>query len=312
MNAMCPKCSTAIDVSTVSEDGILTCPTCGGRFRVKQPTPAPVTSSSGSPVMPANPPVAAPPIPPAGHAPYPGSPVVATPVAGQPVVARPVSEVHSLTGRRNAFTVFAAILLVLCIVGIWSSMKQLELLERAKAPDCISKAEADENDQREATIAIIYLGVFFIGGILYLRWVHLAYKNLPGLGVPASEMHSTPAGSVAWYFCPIANLWKPYQCMQDIVRGSSSPGDRRNILSLWWTIWVINLVVSQVYSQMSSLGSAKEGTALLDHLFLTTKLDIASEIAKILSLLVTIRLMSHVTRMQTAKQQLQYAEQSIA
>jgi hypothetical protein len=57
-----------------------------------------------------------------------------------------------------------------------------------------------------------------ITGITFLRWIYRSNNNLRALS--GESMTFTPGWSVGWYFIPIANLWKPYQVMNEIWKVS--------------------------------------------------------------------------------------------
>ncbi len=76
-------------------------------------------------------------------------------------------------------------------------------------------------------------------------------------------MHFSPAGAVAWYFCPILNLWKPFQAMQDVWWGSQPPtSDDRPprgsaLVLLWWGLHVAAVVfpLANIFAASRAWGS---------------------------------------------------------
>jgi hypothetical protein len=53
-------------------------------------------------------------------------------------------------------------------------------------------------------------------------------------------LDDTPGWAVGWYFVPIANFWKPYVAMRDIVRASTLRVGLTNwLLPCWWTLWIL-------------------------------------------------------------------------
>lgn len=66
---------------------------------------------------------------------------------------------------------------------------------------------------------------------------------LPGSGGNPAD---TPGWAVGWYFIPIANLWKPYLAMRDIVRASSAVRELPHfLLPVWWTLWIVSGISDQ-------------------------------------------------------------------
>jgi hypothetical protein len=53
-------------------------------------------------------------------------------------------------------------------------------------------------------------------------------------------LDDTPGWAVGWYFVPIANFWKPYVAMRQIVRASTLKVGLANwLLPCWWTLWIL-------------------------------------------------------------------------
>ncbi len=85
--------------------------------------------------------------------------------------------------------------------------------------------------------------VYLISAVLILRWIYFANYNVHQLG--AKNMNFTPGWAIAWYFIPIANLWKPYQAMKEIWQTSVHPQSWQtqsstSLISWWWFLWIIN------------------------------------------------------------------------
>ena len=126
----------------------------------------------------------------------------------------------------------------LAVVSAISSAMQLELLSRSYDTN-----EAAANDKREALLGgatvLLTLGTMVVFG----RWIVLAHRNLEPLGVHFLDF--TPGWAVGWFFIPIANLWKPYQAMRFLWRGSHDSQDPASVnstwlLPTWWTFWIIS------------------------------------------------------------------------
>jgi len=103
--------------------------------------------------------------------------------------------------------------------------------------------------------------------VSFLYWKYAAYRNLPSLC--ATKTRFSPAGAVAWYFCPIAQLWKPYQAMVDIWKGSDpdvfaegSESQGSSFVALWWGLHLLAVVASLAF-QISVLTALAEGNRSL-------------------------------------------------
>lgn len=98
-------------------------------------------------------------------------------------------------------------------------------------------------------IALIFLLVYLITAIFFLKWVYRASKNMHLLGRERWE-HSAGA-AVWWYFVPIATLFKPYQAMREIWSKAHKKkwGGETKLLSGWWTLWIISIILGQTISR---------------------------------------------------------------
>lgn len=156
-------------------------------------------------------------------------------------------------------------------------------------------ADGEANDQRQGTIALLYMVVFIVSGILILKWIYRANYNARQLG--AKEMQFTPGWSIGWYFVPIATLWKPYQAMKEIWKASHSPNDWSNasvssILPWWWFFWLANNFFGQAVLRMSL--KANE----IDELMNVNLVNQASDIVSIPLALITLALVNNIYKAQ--------------
>lgn len=125
-----------------------------------------------------------------------------------------------------------------------------------------------KSDAAIGSSALIYLGVYIVTAVFFLRWVFVANRNARALG--ASDMHHTPGWSVGWYFIPIAHLWKPYQAMKEIYLASNpdaaenwKEGKSPGFLPLWWAIWICGNIVGQISMRMTLHGADSTGVDMI-------------------------------------------------
>lgn len=114
--------------------------------------------------------------------------------------------------------------------------------------------KAESIDQYRQIIAIIYLIIFVISGVLILKWIHRANHNVRQLG--AKHLLFTPGWSIGWYFIPFAAFWKPFQAMKEIWKASNNPSDwetvdNHSIVNLWWTLWLLSNFIGQLGFRLS-------------------------------------------------------------
>ncbi|HEX6348402.1 MAG TPA: DUF4328 domain-containing protein [Candidatus Dormibacteraeota bacterium] len=107
---------------------------------------------------------------------------------------------------------------------------------------------------------LIYLGAHIATIVLFLLWIHRAYRNLGPLG--AQGLRHSPGWAVGWWFVPFASLWKPYQVMREIWWHSAGPGRAWTLLKVWWAAWLISNWVGNFASRMP--GPAGHVAAICD------------------------------------------------
>lgn len=97
----------------------------------------------------------------------------------------------------------------------------------------------------------ISLAQFFgliVSVVFVSMWTYRAMKNLHIVRAVAATM--SPGWAVGWYFIPFANLWKPFEGMQQIWRESHRLAGRpEKILAYvgwWWATWVISNILANI------------------------------------------------------------------
>ena len=141
---------------------------------------------------------------------------------------------------------------VTLIVSFFSTLLEIDLLERAVAGEYLSNAEITANDDREDVIRGFYILALIATAVAFLFWIHRASANLGSLG--AQGQRFSPGWALGWWFIPIMNLFRPYQVIREIWIGSDpdvtspqlaswlSPWSRPPVpalLKLWWALWII-------------------------------------------------------------------------
>ncbi len=137
---------------------------------------------------------------------------------------------------------------ILANIGLFaSSLAQYHLLEGAQHGRLVTAEAAEVNDNRQRTLAVCELAVYVLTAIAFLCWVHRAHRNLPALGM--THLEFSPAGAVGWYFCPIANYFKPYMAMRELACSSDPErsgfndaeyraGRNPAVVPWWWAAFV--------------------------------------------------------------------------
>jgi len=102
---------------------------------------------------------------------------------------------------------------------------------------------------------LIYL-VGFLGGIIsFSMFTFRAMKNLHIWKNKYAEM--SPGWTVGWYFIPFANLWKPYQAMEEIWTGTHHEVSGKYVanskVGLWWGCWILYYLTSNIGNAISKM-----------------------------------------------------------
>jgi len=137
-----------------------------------------------------------------------------------------------------------------------------ELSEAAGIID-LASANAGAAELIVGLASIGWLIAFAISVVVVGMWIHRAHANLFAAGI--DELEFSPGWSVGWFFVPIANLFKPFQAMRELVNtsnglsnsfGGEAPGD----VKVWWGCYIIGNIVSTI-SLRIQLNAGPDGVA---------------------------------------------------
>lgn len=107
-----------------------------------------------------------------------------------------------------------------------------------------AKLDPDRSEFIALIVTAAYLGLaaaFFVTIVMVCKWVRRAHANLYAAGI--ADLEFTPRWAVIWYFIPIANLFKPYQAMQELWNTSRQLHDypteqAPTLVRLWWSAFI--------------------------------------------------------------------------
>ncbi len=103
--------------------------------------------------------------------------------------------------------------------------------------------------------------------VLFLMWMHRAYRMLEINGLPG--LKSSSGWAVGWWFIPFANLVKPYEVVKEIFErsehGQSTGGfaygaqkESSWIVGAWWLVWIVSCLATNVSTFMATFGDSPE------------------------------------------------------
>jgi hypothetical protein len=117
------------------------------------------------------------------------------------------------------------------------------------------------NDPMQGIVGLLQAGLGLVSGIVFLRWVYRAYKNIQGFG--AEGLRFSPGWAVGYYFIPFLSLIRPAQVMSEIWRVSQDPQNwmrRRGswLVGTWWALFLSYSVATQVSLELALDGSTND------------------------------------------------------
>lgn len=144
------------------------------------------------------------------------------------------------------------IVLTVEIISLLSDYLQYDLLQTVANGGQISTETATDNDLRQRIIAMIYLAVFIISGITFIRWFRRAYYNLH---LKAESLSFTEGWAAGCWFVPIICLYRPNQIMKELYLETQSLLSQKNenyaqnltthSIGWWWALWIISSLLGQ-------------------------------------------------------------------
>lgn len=134
-----------------------------------------------------------------------------------------------------------------------------------------------------------------VTAFIVLKWIYRASRNAHALG---RGLDSNPPWAVAWFFIPVASLWKPFEAMAEtwkVSRDAESWKRQRtpDLLRWWWGFWLTGSLVGNISFRVSLMAGDVQG------LVWATGLELISAAAFVGSGLLLRRIVEDVTRAQT-------------
>lgn len=208
---------------------------------------------------------------------------------------------HSLGGLRVRSTwavLFLLISAALSLITIILDGYQIELLSRIGSGGIFTDQEIGANDGRMQIVAILSLIVFIPVIVFFCLRIARAQRNLWDHNIVGLQF--TPGWAVGWWFVPIAWLWKPYQVLRELWKGSSAStgagplGDWSTvkvtrILGWYWACWIIGNQVGAVAGR----SLFRDETA--DELIAASWLDLISSMFSLAAALMAVLLIRKIT-----------------
>jgi Domain of unknown function (DUF4328) len=173
------------------------------------------------------------------------------------------SEFKPLDTRSKWTIALLAIVVAVDAFGVFSDIREIQLMNRVIDGDFPSFDELDASDNRQGIAGVLELVTFIAVVIVFLTWFSRAYKNLGSLG--ASGFRFTPGWAVGAWFVPILNLWRPKQIANDIWRASDPAAAPAQgsvwreqaispLLTIWWIFWIVSGYLGNLTARLAFEG----------------------------------------------------------
>ncbi|MDD5094292.1 MAG: DUF4328 domain-containing protein [Dehalococcoidia bacterium] len=172
--------------------------------------------------------------------------------------------------RAQWATILFAILGVVSLILIVSTFAELGLIQKLIDGQHVSQSDLDASDDRQRLINGMLLLFYFVSAVVFLMWIHRAHRNLPSLH--ARGLRFSPGWAIGWFFVPIFSLFRPYQVMSEIWRGSDPDTDPKNatawenspvspLVGWWWALFLASMIVGNVVLRLAF--NAEEPSSLI-------------------------------------------------
>ena len=159
------------------------------------------------------------------------------------------------TRAKLVFAVFSAIV-ILAAVSAWSDWTLVEFLGDVSSGGAVDEARGEAIDGRQSQIVSR-----LVGAVVFLSWFHAAHKNLGTSGL--ERLTYTPGSAVWGFFIPILSLFRPYQVMAEVSKGSSylagdsGPGSWRSapegpLVGVWWGLYLAAQITGTISARLAT------------------------------------------------------------
>jgi eukaryotic-like serine/threonine-protein kinase len=141
--------------------------------------------------------------------------------------------------------------------ALWVDVIQLGLATDLESGRRVSFDELSASDDRVAATGLLQTACYVLCVVAFLAWYGRAYRNLGRLG--ARGLRWGNGWAIAYWFIPIANLFRPKQVVNDIWR-ASDPGVPQGagwggrvpaVIHWWWALWLISSFAERILFRRS-------------------------------------------------------------
>ena len=198
------------------------------------------------------------------------------------------------------------------IISLLSDYLQYDLLETVANGGQITTEAATDNDLRQKIIGLIYLTVYVISGITFIRWFRRAYYNLH---IKAESLSFTEGWAAGCWFVPIISLYRPNQIMKELYQETQSLLSKKDenyaqnltthFIGWWWALWIISSFLGQFIFRYSMKAET------LEELTTTTIASIVASIIGIPLAIITVKVIKDYSEVEHLLYELKDEEEEV-
>jgi tetratricopeptide (TPR) repeat protein len=196
--------------------------------------------------------------------------------------------------RRAQITVIAlGVCALISAMIIVHSLTAIELFQRLERGD-FTLAEAITLDERTRTLALFDVVAYLVTAIIFLFWIHRAYKNHEQLARHGTEY--SPNWAAFGFLIPIVSLVRPYQVVREMW-DETQAGAREDplratpshtIVIVWWLAFLAMNFIARLFSTAANTAdTAAELTSAVT-------IDIVVQVITIVSAVLAIRIVQGI------------------
>jgi Domain of unknown function (DUF4328) len=106
-------------------------------------------------------------------------------------------------------------------------------------------------EARHDLVILTQMAVYLVAAVVFIRWFHRAYANLPAVGIEG--LGHSPGWAIGAWFVPVVSLFWPKQIADEIWRGSDPSLEpdqgrdwRRGKVPLFFGLWWLAFIASSL------------------------------------------------------------------
>lgn len=212
-------------------------------------------------------------------------------------VGGPIKDLASLS-RKVAIWAWASVA-TQAALSVFSCMEAAALsrMTLSEPMNWLDPVLAPDTDVAAGLVSLVMLIVVIVASIVSLRWIYLANRNAH---VFANGLAVSPGWNVGWFFVPVANLFKPFEGIEQVWRASKNPENWRtqvipDHLRWWWACWLLTTILGSIGWRIE-IRAATVGARLFANIT-----DVASTAVAVPATILFLRVVREVTAFQVFK-----------